>query len=81
MTLSEVKSTIESVLFDLGIMVDSIDEDFDLRDSIQDSIQFISFIVELEQKFEIEIHDELLQFDSIASFNNFSFNIYEMLNN
>lgn len=80
MTLSEVKSAIYDVLLELGIMIDSINEDFDLRDSIQDSIQFISFIVALEQKLEIEIHDELLQFDAIASFNNFSSNIYNILN-
>ncbi len=80
MTLSEVKSAIYDVLLESGIMIDSIDEDFDLRDCIQDSIQFISFIVALEQKLEIEIHDELLQFDAIASFNNFSSNIYDILN-
>lgn len=80
MTLSEVKLAIYDVLLESGIMIDSIGEDFDLRDSIQDSIQFISFIVALEQRLGIEIHDELLQFDAIASFNNFSNNIYEILN-
>ena len=80
MTLSAVKSVIFDVLQEQGIMIDPTDEDFDLREFIQDSLQFITFIVALEQQMEIEIYDELLQFDAITSFNNFSSNIYEIIN-
>ena len=74
MTLSAVKSVIFDVLQEQGIMIDPTDEDFDLREFIQDSLQFITFIVALEQQMEIEIYD------AITSFNNFSSNIYEIIN-
>mgnify|MGYP000292149226 FL=1 len=79
MTLQEVKQTVYETLLEAGIMIDSIEEDFDLQDFIQDSIQFISFIVSLEEKFNIEIPDEMLTFDEVVSFNNFCQRIYDVL--
>lgn len=79
MTLQEVKQTVYETLLEAGIMIDSIEEDFDLQDFIQDSIQFISFIVSLEEKLNIEIPDEMLTFDEVVSFNNFCQRIYDVL--
>ena len=36
------------------------EEDLDLREYIEDSIQFISAVVEIENQWDIELHDELL---------------------
>ena len=80
MSLEEVKAVIHETLLESGIMIDSIGDDLDLRDFIQDSVQFISFAVNLEQKLDVELNDELLLFDSIASFNNYSQKIYDLLN-
>lgn len=79
MTLEKVKAVIYETLLESGIMINSTDEDLDLRDFFQDSLQFISFAVNLEQKLNIELSDELLLFDSIASFNNYSQRIYDLL--
>lgn len=79
MTLEEVRAAIYETLLESGIMIDSIEEDLDLRDFIQDSLQFISFAVNLEQKLNVELDDELLLFDSVASFNNYSQRIYDLL--
>lgn len=76
MTLEELRAAIYETLLESGIMIDSIEEDLDLRDFIQDSLQFISFAINLEQKLDVELNDELLLFDSVASFNNYSEKIY-----
>lgn len=46
--------------------------DIDLRDYITDSLQFIGFIIAIEEKFGIEISDKYLLYDSIASIYSFS---------
>lgn len=63
-----------------GIYVDrkKNENDIDLRDYITDSIQFISFIVEIEKELNMEFPDEFLLFDKIASLNGFS-NIIESI--
>ena len=45
---------------------------------IEDSIQFMSFIVELEQIFNIEFPPELLLFENFKTINNISLIIEEM---
>lgn len=44
----------------IGIIVDDLDEVTELMDIIEESVTFITFIVELEDVFEIEIPDEYL---------------------
>jgi acyl carrier protein len=51
---------------------DKEDGDADLREYIADSLQFISFIVELEKELNIEFPDEVLLFDNLASLNGFT---------
>lgn len=55
-----------------GVDVQYNGVDVDLREVITDSIQFISFIVEIESEFEIEIMDEYLQYDMLASLHSFA---------
>lgn len=54
----------------LGIFLDSI-EDVNLNDYIDDSLQFISFIVQVEQAFDIVFPDEELLLNSLYSLDGF----------
>ena len=57
----------------MGIIVsmDSEFEDVDLTEYILDSMQFISFITELEQELNIELPNEYLLYENIRSLNGF----------
>lgn len=59
------------VLDDLGIEYTQADGDVNLQEYIIDSFSFINFIVCVEEKFNIEIPDEYLSFDTIQSMNGF----------
>ena len=54
-----------------GIFIDSINEDFDLRQYIIDSMQFIGTIVTIEDELKIEIPPVYLHYDNLASFTAF----------
>ncbi|MEF9958762.1 phosphopantetheine-binding protein [Niameybacter sp.] len=70
------------VLGSIGIYIDKdIDtEDLDLREYIADSLEFMSMIIAFEDKFEISFPTEVLNFESIASFNTFLSVIEELYN-
>ena len=67
-------------LNEVGIIVDSKCVDIDLRDYDMDSLVFISFIVEVERKFNIIIPDEYLVYDNMQSLCGFT-NLVESLMN
>jgi acyl carrier protein len=70
----EIRETLLAILEANGIYIDRKDtgNDMDLRDYITDSIQFINFIVEIEQEYSIEFPDDVLLYDNIASLNGFA---------
>lgn len=79
MDKSLIRDNIIQALAKVFIFVDSTEnEDVDLETYIEDSIQFMSFIVELEQIFNIEFPPELLLFDNFKTINNISLIIEEM---
>lgn len=47
------------------------EEDFDIRDYIFDSINFVAFILELEEQIGFSLPDEMLNIDVLSSFNGF----------
>ena len=55
----DIINRIVSILHEEGIEAEYTGGDLDLRDYIIDSIQFISFIVEVEREFDIEIPNEI----------------------
>ena len=55
MTEELIKQQVIACMENIGICVFSTDENFRIDDYIIDSIMFVSFIIELEQTFEIEI--------------------------
>ena len=63
----EIMEGINSVLHEEMIFVDSVDEQTDLREYIIDSIQFVNFIVDLENYFGIQIDDGYLNYDLLQS--------------
>ncbi|GKX30391.1 hypothetical protein SH1V18_28710 [Vallitalea longa] len=76
----DIRLSIMKVLDEMGIYTTDINlkEDIDLTKYIADSIMFISFVVDLEEKLKIEIPDELLQVKNIVSLNGFA-NSIELL--
>ncbi|MCL2717617.1 MAG: acyl carrier protein [Lachnospiraceae bacterium] len=73
MEKARIGTAILKSLDEIGVFIDDIEkeDDFDLREYLLDSIQFISFIIELEMELDVEIPSELLLFDNLSSF--FSF--------
>lgn len=60
------KDVIISVLDEMGIFID-VTEEVCLNDYIADSIQFIQFIVALEEALGFEFPDEYLNYESMES--------------
>jgi len=58
--------TICSILDEMGFTIFE-KEDFAISDYIVDSLQFISFIFQLESKLEIELPDDFMLFDILKS--------------
>ena len=78
--MDKIKNDVIEVLNELGIETEDIGEnDVDLTEFIVESIMFISFIVELEDKLGIEIPEELLDINSIKSLHTFSTILEELL--
>lgn len=77
---SAIRNNIIEALRKVFIFVDStVNGDVDLETYIEDSIQFMSLIVELEQIFDIEFPAELLLLDNFRTINNISVVIDEII--
>lgn len=60
-----------------GIDAD-IEDDINLHNYILDSLQYITFIVELEQTLDIEIPDDMLNYENLLSLNAFCIGLSEL---
>ena len=78
--LREFRLKILDIFVLSGIVIDAelLKDDFDVREYILDSISFISAVVEIENTLKIELPDEILQYDNLASFYAFSRSIWEL---
>ena len=68
---------------DIGILFSFMDadtDDIDLTEYIEDSVQFVQFIVALEDNLNIEIPDALLNFELLTSWNGFKSMLEDILN-
>lgn len=63
------KNEILEVLEMMGIYIDDADSELNLQEYIMDSLQFITFIVNLEEKLEFTFPDEYLIYESIGNIN------------
>ena len=80
MDRKEIRNNIVEALEKIFVFIDSTEEgDVSLEPYIEDSIQFMSFVVELEQTFNVEFPQELLAFDSFKTLDNISLIIEELL--
>ena len=73
MTIGNIKKQIFEIFDVNGIYIEPDDtgEDIDLREYLVDSIQYVYFIVELEERLGVELPDEILIYDNLASLNGF----------
>ena len=55
-------------LLNIGIIVDKEFSELSLDEVIEDSLTFISFIIEIEEKMNIEVPDEYLQQGVLKTF-------------
>lgn len=68
--MNEKRVLMYEVLAELGIeCTQAEDEDLNLQEFIEDSFSFINFIVSIEEKFNVEIPDEYLSYETIQSMN------------
>lgn len=79
-----IEKKIIEVMNQVGIFVDvgidSNNDDINLRDYIFNSFQFISFVLELENCFNIALPDQYLQIDNFSSLKSLALNIEELIN-
>ncbi len=71
METRDVQSIIANSLASVGCILPTELEDFNLKDYIDDSLMFISAIVQIENDLAIELPDELLNYEAITSFKSF----------
>lgn len=64
-----IKKNIILAFNDIDIFFEDNNEDVNITNYIDDSIQFITMIVKLEETFNIEIPEELLLFENFESLN------------
>ncbi len=75
-----IRKNIIQVLSRVYIFIDdTVEGDIDLETYIEDSIHFMSFVVELEQHFHIEFPPELLSFENFKTINGLVLIIEELL--
>ena len=80
MTIETVREKLQEAFKNVGInFTASSDEDIDLQEYVEDSLQYITAIAEIENLFDIDLPDELLLFSSLRSFHSFSEAIFELL--
>lgn len=79
--MMNVKNTIKEALTLSGtyLPAENEPEDLDLREYIIDSIGFMSFIVELENRLGIYFPDERLDFEVLSSLNEFTEMIEDLM--
>ena len=68
-----MKETLIKALKEIGITLymEDFQQDFDLREYIVDSFQFVTFIVTLEDCLNLTFPDDLLTYDTISSSESF----------
>lgn len=62
---------IYNILVDAGFELPSPEEDFNLTEFIEDSLEFMGAMVAIEDEMKIEIPDEVFDFEALTSFYRF----------
>lgn len=69
MNIENIKDLIYNILIAMGIYIEKTNNDVDLTEYITDSLDYISFFVELEEGLDLELPDDLFLMDTIKSIN------------
>ncbi|MCL1794568.1 MAG: acyl carrier protein [Oscillospiraceae bacterium] len=78
--MEKIYKIIEVILEEMGYLIFEKDgNDFDIRDYVGDSLQFIDFIVRIEEKLKFELSDDFLDYDLLSSANGFSNKVFSFL--
>ena len=75
-----MRDRIVSCMKNIGLIIENDELDFNVTEYIKDSITFITFIVDLETEFDIEIPDEYLILPKLNTISNI-IKIFEKLIN
>lgn len=80
MDIKSIQIQVDKCLENIGIQTDyDKSKEYYIEDAIEDSITFISFIVELEQAFDITIPDEYLSMDMLETYNDIIYMIQQII--
>ena len=75
-------SIITNVLDEMGLVVIEANlEDYNLQDYIIDSLQYIDFIVRIEEKLEVQLPDDFFNLDLLVSSKAFALKISDYMAN
>lgn len=74
----DIKKEVIKCFEEVGIIINGDEKDIDINSYGIDSIMYISFVIELENKLGITIPDQYLQFDNFSSLNAFSNIVFEL---
>lgn len=78
--MNEIEKKVMVAIQTAGIEVeDTMSEDIDLTELIEDSFQFISMIVNLEEELQVEIPDDYLVMDKLQSLKGFIVMLEELV--
>ena len=81
MKFHDVKHRVKAAFEEAGILFDSSDLDPDIVAYIEDSVQYVSSIVAIENALQIEIPDVYLVPDTMHSLNEFCRALKEIMDN
>ena len=75
-----MQNRIYEILLEEGIELPMRKEDFNLAESLEESLEFISAMVAIEDNLGIEIPDEIFNYESLVSFKGFCELLEEQVN-
>ena len=82
LSYNQIREKVKLAMINTGIYLDGVDEDFsndlNLQSFIQDSLQFINFIVALEKELNLELQDDMLLYDKFLSFDAFCLELNDL---
>lgn len=71
--MEKLREIIVAILEEMGFIIfEKEEKDFNIGDYITDSIQFIGFIINIEQVLGMELTDDFLRFEVLTSVNGLS---------
>lgn len=77
--MSDIRTRLEKCLNNIGVFVQEDEENVLLADLIDDSLMFVTMIIEIEQEFGIEVPDEYLLPERLQSLHDLETLVEELM--